>query len=68
MLKKVTGTVALSTYLGQTTTSNGKCYDEILKIIQIFAENNNCTTHGYKARNRNYKSMCDQPFNTTQNL
>ena len=53
------------TYLGQTITSNGKCDDEILKIIEIarvefnsMSKNYNCSTHKYENKKNNYKSTC----------
>ena len=35
------------TYLGQTIAWNGKCYDDILKIIELARSNYNCSTHTY---------------------
>ena len=52
------------THLGQTITSNGKCDDEFVKIIEIArgAFNSilktNCSTHTYENRKTNYKSIC----------
>ena len=33
------------TYLGQTIAGNGKCEDDILKIIKLARFNYNCSTH-----------------------
>ena len=35
------------TYLGQTIAWNGKCEDDILKIIKLARFNYNCSTHTY---------------------
>ena len=52
-------------YLGQTITSNGKCDDEILKIIEIaggafnsLLKTINCSAHHkYENKKNNYKSI-----------
>ena len=53
------------TYLGQTITSNGKCDDEILKIIEMargafnsMLKTSNCSAHKYENKKTNYKSIC----------
>ena len=54
-----------NTYLGQTITSNGKCDDEILKIIEIASGAftsmlktipGNWSTHKYVNKKKNYET------------
>ena len=52
------------TYLGQTITSNGKCDDEFVKIIEIARGAFNSilkiltSRHKYENKKTNYKSIC----------
>ena len=52
------------TYLGQTITSNGKCDDEFVKIIEIARGAFNSilkiltARHKYENKKTNYKSIC----------
>ena len=56
--------------MGQTITSNGKCDDEILKIIEIARDAFNSMLktitarhiYKYEDKKKNFKSMCDRHF------